>query len=488
MDYERIESLRQGDPALRLLKAEHLPFIAGFLHSAFLKTNKRSMSFSELESLLEDHLMELRRNFGESAFPRSAKQYLDEWCQPAAAYLRKYYEVHQDEASCDLTPPVERALEWLRESLEEKAFVGTESRMLTLFQMLREFVLLTERDPLMRIRELELERAKIDQEIERVRLGDFFPLNETQAKERFYQIEETARRLLGDFRQIEENFRSLDRATRERIALSEKAKGAVLDDIFGEHDVIWDSEQGKSFRAFWEFLMSSTRQEEMDSMLAAIYLKPEIKIMSPDVFLRSIRFMLLEAADKVYRTNGLLIEQLRKFLDDRNQIENRRITDLIRSVEKHAIELKEIVDPNQEIIFLNETKAVFDLVMSRGLYIPPSNPIIADEILLEGQSAEATDPLFQQIAVDERELRQNVDDMLESRDQVSLSEVLERFPPRHGLAEVVVYLKIAVADSRALIDETRAENLQICRLDGRTRTICAPRVIFTRSRQKEKEL
>jgi hypothetical protein len=483
MDYERIETLRQSDPALRLLRADNLSFIAGFLHFAFLKTNKRSLPFSELEFLLEDYLLGLRRNLGEAALPRTAKQYLDEWSQPGTAFLRKFYEAQEDEAYYDLTPPVERALAWLRESLEEKAFVGTESRMLTLFQLLREFILLTERDPQTRIRELEYERSKIDQEIERVRSGQFSPLSPTQAKERFYQIEDTARRLLSDFRQIEENFRKLDRATRERIALSEKTKGVVLDAVFGEQEVIWSSEQGKSFRAFWEFLMSSTRQDEMDAMLSAIFGKADVKSFAPDPFLQSIRFLLLEAADKVYRSNGLLIEQLRKFLDDRNQFETRRISDLIRAIEKQAIELKSTVDPNFPAMTMNETKATIDLVMSRGLFLPPSKPVITSERLQIGTSTEAGDSLFQQVVVDERELKQNVIELLKAHSQVSLRTVLERFPPRYGLAEVVIYFKIATNDSRAFIDDSCEETLVVTGTDGKQKKIISPRVIFTRTNQ-----
>ena len=41
-----------------------------------------------------------------------------------------------------------------------------------------------------------------------------------------------ARRLLSDFRQVEDNFRQLDRCMREKIATSAKSKGGLLDEIF----------------------------------------------------------------------------------------------------------------------------------------------------------------------------------------------------------------------------------------------------------------
>ena len=41
-----------------------------------------------------------------------------------------------------------------------------------------------------------------------------------------------------------------------------RRKTGELQKILGERDVIADSDQGRSFRAFWDFLMSQARQEE----------------------------------------------------------------------------------------------------------------------------------------------------------------------------------------------------------------------------------
>ncbi len=78
---------------------------------------------------------------------------------------------------------------------------------------------------------------------ERMREGRAGPLDATQVKERYAQVADTARRLLADFRQVEENFRVLDSQTRERIATSTQPKGALLEEIFGETDHIHCSDR-----------------------------------------------------------------------------------------------------------------------------------------------------------------------------------------------------------------------------------------------------
>jgi len=128
-----------------------------------------------------------------------------------------------------MTPTTEKAIEWLQ-ALAPQPFVGTESRLLTLLQLLRDLATGAQDDPTARIRELSRRRDEIEREIERVREGLAGPLDMTQVKERYAQIADTARRLLADFRQVEENFRMLDGETRERIATALAHPGPVVID------------------------------------------------------------------------------------------------------------------------------------------------------------------------------------------------------------------------------------------------------------------
>jgi flagellar motility protein MotE (MotC chaperone) len=136
-------------------------------------------------------------------------------------------------------------------SLSRRAFVATESRIMTVFTLLRQIVDGTSLDAEARVAELLRRRAEIDDELARVRAGELTIMDAARVKDRFIQMSETARGLLSDFREVEQNFRELDRAVREKIATWEHGKGALLTEIFGERDAISDSDQGKTFRAFW---------------------------------------------------------------------------------------------------------------------------------------------------------------------------------------------------------------------------------------------
>jgi hypothetical protein len=262
LDYTTLALLRQNHPAWRLLRSDHAPLVASFLQRVFIAPNLRVMAQADLAEALEDELFALRERLGAEAFPKSALEYLNDWTSTEKGWLRKFYRQGSDEPHFDLTPATEKAIAWLG-TLTARSFVGTESRLLTLFELLKQMSEGSETDPQARIVDLHKRRDEIDLEIARIVAGDIPLLDDTALKDRFQQFMALARELLTDFREVEHNFRGLDRRVRERIALWEGAKGALLEEIMGERDAIADSDQGRSFRAFWGFLMSSSRQEEL---------------------------------------------------------------------------------------------------------------------------------------------------------------------------------------------------------------------------------
>ena len=184
LDYTTLETLRRNHPAWRLLLADHAPLVASFLHRVFVLPNVRMMAQPELVSKLEDELFHLRESLGDGAFPKSAAAYLEDWAQDTRGWLRKYYPPGSDEAHFDLTPATEKAIAWL-ESLTQRAFIGTESRLMTVIELLRQMVEGSETDPETRIRELEKRKVEMDAEIARIRDGQLAVLGETALKDRF---------------------------------------------------------------------------------------------------------------------------------------------------------------------------------------------------------------------------------------------------------------------------------------------------------------
>lgn len=69
VDYQTLEALRRMNPGWRLLTATHAPFVASFLHEAFIRTNIRTYLQSDLAVKLDDQPRQDR--IGGSACARS---------------------------------------------------------------------------------------------------------------------------------------------------------------------------------------------------------------------------------------------------------------------------------------------------------------------------------------------------------------------------------------------------------------------------------
>ena len=479
LDHATLVLLRGQHPAWRMLAADSAPLVASFLHRLFVLPNTRVMAQTKLVDTLEDYLQSLRRDIGEWMYPKAALEYLNDWAANERGWLRRHYPPDSDEPHFDLTPAAERAITWLT-GLAERSFVGTESRLLTLVDLLRQISRGSETDPEIRLAELHAQRDAVDAEIARAFAGDIAVLDDTAVKDRFQQFSALARELLSDFREVEQNFRKLDRRSRERIAASDGVRGELLTDIMSERDLIVDSDQGKSFRAFWDFLLSSRRQDELTELLDRILQLAAVQSLNPDTRIRRVHYDWLTAADHTQATVRMLSQQLRRFLDDKARLENRRIMEILRGIESKALASRELstVDLNMKIA---GTSASIELPMERPLYSPPVRTKISALKLDDAESDVDVAALFAHVAVDKALLHRHVQHALQSRSQIALAELIDEYPLQYGLAELVAYLQMAETDGRASVDETRNDTVCWMQADGQAlRSATVARVIFSR--------
>lgn len=473
LSFDDVAWLRANSPAWRLLRADNAPLILSFLYRVFVQDNVRSISAAELASRLDDELYALNEH--ETRFPKPARAYLDDWATTENAWLRKYYPDGTDEPHFDATPAVEKALVWIR-TLHEREFVGTESRLNTIFELLRQIVFGTETDPDARIAELRRQRQQIDDQIERIEAGEVDLLDPSAVRDRYQQFATTARNLLADFREVEENFRKLDRRLREKIAGWQSGKGELLDDVLGSRESISGSDQGKSFQAFYGFLLSQRRQEELSGLLRAVH---ELDAFAErDGRLQHVHYDWLDAAERTQATVRQLSEQLRRFLDDQVWFENRRVIELLRGIETKALKLRD----QRGVAVTTDLAAPHPsmmLPMERPLYTRVKKSALDSDDVRD--AAEQTDPsvLFEQVYVDPGPLRGNVHRALRRQSSVALTALIQEQPLTKGLAELVTYLSLKDEAFSIVFDEQQHE--QVSWTDGDfTRTATLPRVIYAR--------
>jgi hypothetical protein len=472
MEHEAVDTLRDRHPAWRLLRADNAPLVLSFLGRHFVEENNGATAASALASALDDDLYSLNTDPDAPRYRSSPMVYLDQWAD--AGWLRRFYPPGADEVHYDALPPLERAYAWVA-GLRVRSFIGTESRLQTVVDLLRQIVHGAETDPDARLAELHRRREQIDREIAQVEAGEIPVLDATALRDRYQQFASTARELLSDFREVEENFRSLDRVARERIASWEGSKGDLLSELVGSRADISNSDQGRSFQAFYDFLLSEARQDELAGLLAKV---EELEELEADRRLRTIHHDWSEAAERTQATVRQISEQLRRFLDDQVWLENRRVLDLVRQIEAAALVCRDTPPADQHLEF-DEAGVGIALPFERPLY--ETRPPMRVDSLLDPEAEDDVDvtALFGQTFVDQVRLANNVRSVVPPRSSALLTDIIDLYPLQHGAAEIVGYLALGDDDIEVVMDEGDEAYVDVA--DGDVvRRVRLPRVTVTR--------
>lgn len=482
MTHEDVKEHLEKNITLRLLRSPNAPLILSFLYGQFKQKPRVTVPQNELVDNLEI-LLDTLRSHAPGSYRSSPRKYLSAWCSKHHEYLRKYYETGSDEPVYELTSDAERALQWL-EDLKKSSFIGTESRFLQIFGLLKEIVDESTEDAGARIEQLKQQKADLERRIAEIEeSGVVEGFNDTQIRERFYKASEEARRLLADFREVEGNFRDITRSVQEQRLLEDATKGDIVGYVLDADTALADSDQGRSFNAFWRFLISPTRKQELRSLLERVFALPELTNDAQNSnILRNITNHLGEAGVRIIQSNHRLAQQLRRMLEEAQLRENRRVFELVDEIKKRAIDIK-ARPPAERDFFDVEGKTMLNLQMERRLWSPPvqarfdHQPMEIDDTELEGLDIS---DLFDLFAVERDQLEGYIEQVLMHNSQVTLRDVVEVFPVERGLSEVITYMAIASDMRRHSIDDSVTESITVKSPNNLMRQIALPRIIFTR--------
>ncbi|WP_457972274.1 DUF3375 domain-containing protein [Arthrobacter sp. D1-17] len=480
MDYYAINSLRENHAGWSLLRAQNGPLAISFFMAAFTAPNQRNLGRQQLIDSLDDVLFGLRDAYGEDKFPRQASEYLDDWAADERKWLRKYYVTGQDEPRYDLTAAAEDVVRWV-ESLRGRDFVATQSRLTSIFAVLERLVQQSETDPEVRLKELQNQRDAVDAEMRRIREGNIRVMTAPEALDHFQQLTALAKDLLSDFREVEQNFRKLDRQVREQIATWDGTQGELLESIFANQQDITSSLQGRTFQGFWDYLMSPDSRRKLQELLQRA---TQIEALAQTDNLHAITNLHQDWLPAVEQTQGTvrqLSQQMRRLLDDKVFLENKRIMQLIRSVESGALATRE-QPPQGDFIEMAAPSVDITLPFERPLYEPSRRVMVEDQIEIADDADVDAGALFSQFHVDKERLKANIDAVLAEAEaeQATLAEITAKHPVEQGLAEIVAYYQLATESDWATINPEAEQQIAWQLEDGSIREATLEQIIFGR--------
>lgn len=481
-DVEEAQRLLEN-PAVRVLRSANAAFVLTFLHRAFKEHHAIAVPESHLRARLENFLDEVRA-VQSGAMPQLSTDYLAAWCGPEHLLLRKLFREDANEPVFELTSAAERAIQWL-EDLHQRAFVSTESRLEMIVRQLEEIVLFATPDVSQRVAALRAQQLAIQQQIDVVesrRTAETY--SPVKLSERFANALEMARALAADFRQLEDNFKEVARQLAEEATSSATTKGQIVSKLLDTHAALKESAQGQSFYAFWNLLSSPERQHRFRQLTRQVYLIDEI-----DPALRSNRLLerlssrLLVEGERVVRSNERMAATLRRTLEHAASGEDRRMREIIREIQRLAI-VRQDNPPAEEAFFeLSSPPNVF-ASFSRSFWQPEAvGRVVGDVHARDGVLDWEMIERFRELAeINLARLREQLRVCLVANDSVLLSRVLDQFPPRDGILEVIGYLIIATEGDEHYVAPDQFTRVRTSATSDRAEWWRVPEVLFARQR------
>lgn len=461
-------------PSVELLRLRSREMIITFFLQTF--SNQRiSVSSENIQNLLSDFLEQHEITNEEDVeisqfdtYEVKAKKYIQNWTN--CGFLTNYTD-EQGEVFYELTAHSNKTIDWLT-SLKKEEFVGTESKFNNILNQLKELVEYTNEDTEKRIQLLEEKKLDIEQQIQRIKIGeDVKVFEEFEIVPRFNQLNQSAKELLSDFKEVEDNFKEITKGIYQKHTDASLTKSDILAFTFDALDELKDSQQGKSFYAFWSFILNPDLQNKWESLTKELYSTLDEKaIPVNDSFLKGMKNHLYNSGRKVYKANDKMAEKLSRIIRENESSNSEATKKTIQEIKKQLIEISK-TNKKTEISFELETDIEVNIPFERKLTTEQSEmvtytnkPIIAEDDIT---SSEHLGKLFSQSNIDKELLRKRIKDILKDKSQTTLLDVVEKQGGlEKGLPELFGYIGI-VKEFKHFISFDKTQNIVFDLVNGK---------------------
>lgn len=465
-DISQILNTLNTSPSVELLRLRNREMVVEFLINTF--SNEQGAISSEnihtqLADFLEGHEVENDEDSEISAFDTyetKAKKHISNWTN--RGFLTNYPD-EQGEVFYELSAHSSKTIDWLA-SLKKEEFVGTESKFNSILNQLKELVEFTNEDTEKRIQLLEEKKLEIEQQIQRIKIGEDVKVFETfEIVPRFNQLNQSAKELLSDFKEVEDNFKEITKGIYQKHAEGSLTKSDILEFTFDALDELKESQQGKSFYAFWSFILNPELQNRWENLTKELYKTLEEKaIPVNDPFLKGMKRHLHSSGQKVYKANDKMAEKLSRIIRENESSKSEATKSIIQEIKKQFVAISK-TKKKPDISFELETDMEINIPFERKLtfeqkeditYI--NKPIVADEDIT---SSHHLSKLFSQSNIDKELLRKRIKDVLKEKSQTTLLDVVENYGGlERGLPELFGYIGI-VKEFKHVISTDKTQSI-----------------------------
>ena len=139
--------------------------------------------------------------------------------------------------------------------------------------------------------------------------------------------------------------------------------------------------------------------------------------------------------------------------------------------------------PNvRKVMTLSNTKVQVNSVFERSLYNIKEDKVFKNE-LKDTDIKIDIDKIYDIFYIDEEKLKSNINYFLQKDTQITLEQIIKKFPILKGVAELISYISIAKNSQNTLIEATNFIKSTIQDSDNNIKSVLVPNIIFLKGKQ-----
>lgn len=490
-EYEKLKATfesRNSPVAVRLFRAKQAPLILFFLRRQFKNPHISHIPHTEMVRQLSHVLEQISYRDYVEEDDNDLTQILDA-DQKAELLVKRwsdagYITFEPDEKGQyhhALSSDTEKVIQWIY-SLQKQEFISAESKFMDIFNKLREIAENSTEDWEEKVDALKARKRELEAEIRRLEIEQkVISAEDYYVKSRFNEVTNLAQSLLADFREVDENFNGIKNTIYEKQTNLELTKGNILNYTLDALDDLRNTDQGKSFEAFYRHLLDDSSKDELSELIrkvVAIMREREIEV--EDEFLLHLRVYLNREGNRVRNSYHKLADKLNKVLAEKSLLERKNTIRIINEIKSDALRAKDNPPRGDGFIEIDGFPDI-ELSMERPLTEQPQDVQIEAKALKTAEvdlTSLDLGSLVSQFFIDREQLENQIANLLKKKKQVTLKDVIDHYPVSKGLSEVLTYVNIATQSGKSFINRDKEELVVIN--DKGSKAIRLPEIIFSK--------
>lgn len=494
MGLEWIDHTLEQKAVFRLLRGKHAAFALECMFSAFPTSETIERTRSDMTAIISSRIAE-RLAAGQEAPERQVEAILTYWSEQAPKWLTPRLGA-DGEMTYTLSAGARDAMQYMEQARVD-ARISTESLMTSLMSTIEDAASRLSGDAEHRIAHLKNKIAELEAEIHDLGANGLAPLDDDAIADVAARVQVETSQILSQLRDLPDLIATFRNQSEELTYTDVRAKNEVMKELVAYHEELHATQAYRSMASMSHLYSQASMRTRFEGALEATLHAARAHLESSQAkAIRAFMTSFTRATNAILDEERRVFEQQKDYLRRNESEQSRREKRAAMALNRALIRVRDETSSGPRGARFDRVRlgvSAFSHQLPRNttlhLEVKMPEPTTASEVVKPIDQRELTDSARRVCssvalgkATSTEAIVKKIGEVLETREEVTLRDLLALFPPRTGLKEVIQYLKIAASHVPARFEAGAVFDITVPgKRKGRIMRLVAPNPSFTRT-------